>query len=159
MSLAHSHQRPLPVADERQAVQKWLADHDTSPLTGQRLEHKQLIPNVLVRRQLREFRETHPGVGPTPPLRRCAMRWRVACSRGAHGVARCLRDSSRLMWLTGALTYGLSAIRSVWRAGKRGVLWCVARWGGKPVKRTGAALAGAELRRLRERRGRASGRQ
>lgn len=37
---------------ERSAIQAWLADHDTSPLTGLPLEHKFLIPNHMLRRAL-----------------------------------------------------------------------------------------------------------
>merc|ERR1711998_224152 len=47
---------PVVTADghtyERAAIEAWLEQHDTSPLTNKHLEHRQLIPNLLVRSQL-----------------------------------------------------------------------------------------------------------
>ena len=44
---------PVVTADgmtyERTAIERWLIQHDTSPLTGTRLPHTQVIPNVLMR--------------------------------------------------------------------------------------------------------------
>lgn len=34
---------------ERDAMQKWLAEHGTSPVTGHTLEHSMLIPNMILR--------------------------------------------------------------------------------------------------------------
>ncbi len=34
---------------ERAAIETWLIDHDTSPLTGLQLPHKHLIPNFALR--------------------------------------------------------------------------------------------------------------
>ena len=42
---------------ERAQIEAWLRTHDTSPLTGQPLESKALVPNILVRGQVREFLE------------------------------------------------------------------------------------------------------
>jgi ankyrin repeat protein len=52
-------QDPVVTADghtyEREAIAKWLASHDTSPLTGKRLSSKQLIPNLRVKSMVLEF--------------------------------------------------------------------------------------------------------
>lgn len=45
---------------EREAITKWLATNDTSSLTGERLEHKQLAPNLTVRGMCRKLVEAHP---------------------------------------------------------------------------------------------------
>ena len=37
---------------ERKAIEEWLADHDTSPVTGDPLPHKTLIPNPALRNLL-----------------------------------------------------------------------------------------------------------
>ena len=42
---------------ERKAIEEWLAKHDTDPMTGTKLEHKMLAPNVLVRGMCRKFSE------------------------------------------------------------------------------------------------------
>ena len=34
---------------ERAAIERWLDGDTTSPLTGERLRHKELTPNILVR--------------------------------------------------------------------------------------------------------------
>jgi ankyrin repeat protein len=39
---------------EKEAIQKWLADHDTSPLTGAKLPSKHLIPNFALRSAIDE---------------------------------------------------------------------------------------------------------
>ena len=46
---------------ERKAISKWLKDHDTSPLTGQPLAHKELTANLVLRGMIREWR------GPAAP--------------------------------------------------------------------------------------------
>ena len=38
---------------ERVHIEAWLASHDTSPVTGERMEHRTLIPNYCVRSLLR----------------------------------------------------------------------------------------------------------
>ena len=47
------HGRPCLTVDghtyERSAIEEWLADHDTSPMTGLTLESKVLIPNNALR--------------------------------------------------------------------------------------------------------------
>ena len=44
---------PIIAADghtyERIAMQKWLLQHNVSPVTGVQLRHTRLIPNVLIR--------------------------------------------------------------------------------------------------------------
>ena len=47
---------------ERSAIETWLATNDTSPLTGKQLASPLLIPNVLVRGEIRELLEQHPGL-------------------------------------------------------------------------------------------------
>lgn len=44
---------------ERAAIEKWLANHNTSPLTGNQLSINTLTPNVLARGMIREFLEGH----------------------------------------------------------------------------------------------------
>ena len=39
---------------EKGAIQKWLLDHDTSPLTGAKLPSKHLIPNFALRSAIDE---------------------------------------------------------------------------------------------------------
>lgn len=34
---------------EREAIKAWLIGHDTSPVTGARLDHKDIIPNHALR--------------------------------------------------------------------------------------------------------------
>ena len=34
---------------ERMAIEIWLKGHDTSPMNGQQLAHKRLVPNVIVK--------------------------------------------------------------------------------------------------------------
>ena len=34
---------------ERSAMQKWLQEHQTSPVTGKALKHIRLVPNVVIR--------------------------------------------------------------------------------------------------------------
>lgn len=40
---------------ERHAIEYWLKDHDTSPLTGQTLLHKDLTANLVLRGMIREW--------------------------------------------------------------------------------------------------------
>lgn len=37
---------------ERMAMEAWLQQHDTSPVTGDKLMHKRLVPNVAARAAL-----------------------------------------------------------------------------------------------------------
>ena len=50
---------PVMAADghayERTAIERWLATKSTSPLTGGALEHSILVPNHMLRRQIREW--------------------------------------------------------------------------------------------------------
>ena len=59
---------PVVAADghtyNRADIEKWLKEHDTSPLNHEPLEHKILIPNMAIRRQINAWREEH-GL---PPL-------------------------------------------------------------------------------------------
>ncbi len=42
---------------EGKAIHCWLAEHDTSPLTGQKLTSKDLIPNVVIEKLVRNFHD------------------------------------------------------------------------------------------------------
>ena len=48
-------------ADERSAIERWLATKSTSPMTGEALDFTRLFPNHILRRMIREWREAHPG--------------------------------------------------------------------------------------------------
>ena len=52
---------PVVTADgqtyERKAIEQWLATHDTSPSTGEKLKHKALTPNVAFRGMCRKLAE------------------------------------------------------------------------------------------------------
>jgi hypothetical protein len=54
---------PVVAADghtyNRTAIERWLKQHDTSPLTNEPLESKALFPNMGVRRQINAWREEH----------------------------------------------------------------------------------------------------
>ncbi len=54
---------PVVAADghtyNRVDIEKWLKEHDTSPLTHETLEHKLLIPNMAIRRLINAWREEH----------------------------------------------------------------------------------------------------
>jgi len=60
---------PVVTADgqtyERHAITSWLASHSTSPLTGDRLEHTRLTPNVMARSLIREWVERN-GIEVSP---------------------------------------------------------------------------------------------
>jgi hypothetical protein len=42
---------------ERRAIEQWLQDHETSPLSGAALSSRMLIPIVMIRDLCREWRE------------------------------------------------------------------------------------------------------
>ena len=42
---------------EREAISKWLKDHNTSPKTGETLQSRALIPNHICRAMIRDFQE------------------------------------------------------------------------------------------------------
>ena len=44
---------------ERSGIERWLTDHDTSPLTGVKLPAMLLIPNHSLRNAIEEYRENH----------------------------------------------------------------------------------------------------
>ncbi len=48
---------------ERGAIEQWLHQHNTSPLTGKRLDHARLVPNFSLRKAIEEWRScvlSHP---------------------------------------------------------------------------------------------------
>jgi len=45
---------------ERAAIERWLETKNTSPLTGEPLESKRLVPNQMIRSMVREIVETQP---------------------------------------------------------------------------------------------------
>ena len=54
---------PVVAADghtyNRADIERWLKQHETSPLTNEPLEHKMLVPNKVIRRQINAWREEH----------------------------------------------------------------------------------------------------
>ena len=54
---------------ERESIEQWLASHDDSPTTNQPLEHKMLIPNHLVRKQVVSWCEQNDLPVPKVPKR------------------------------------------------------------------------------------------
>eukprot|EP00041_Stephanoeca_diplocostata_P026395 m.711859 g.711859 ORF g.711859 m.711859 type:complete len:646 (+) comp22955_c0_seq3:586-2523(+) len=63
---------PVSTADghsyERLAIERWLRDKDTSPITGEVLSHKNLTTNVTLRKAIEEWEESHFGL-----IRRCDL--------------------------------------------------------------------------------------
>ncbi|EOD13073.1 hypothetical protein EMIHUDRAFT_212771 [Emiliania huxleyi CCMP1516] len=57
---------PVMAADghayERSAIERWLATKSTSPLTGGALEHSILVPNHMLRRQIRDWEGARKAV-------------------------------------------------------------------------------------------------
>ncbi|MBS0359291.1 MAG: hypothetical protein JSS53_08490 [Proteobacteria bacterium] len=55
---------PVVAADgesyEREAIESWLANHNTSPNTNKELPHKNLTPNSNLKRAIRDFLEQYP---------------------------------------------------------------------------------------------------
>jgi hypothetical protein len=47
---------------ERAAIERWLSMHDTSPLTGKKLAHSNLTPNVMARGLCQRWRDENPVV-------------------------------------------------------------------------------------------------
>jgi hypothetical protein len=54
---------------ERESIEQWMTSHDASPTTGQPLEHKMLIPNHLVRKQVVSWCEQNGLPVPKVPKR------------------------------------------------------------------------------------------
>mgnify|MGYP002832847486 CR=1 FL=1 len=50
----------LGITYERVAIERWLQDHNTSPLTGERLGSDTLIPNVILRGLIHDLLERKP---------------------------------------------------------------------------------------------------
>lgn len=46
---------------EREAIERWLIDNDTSPTTGAVLPNKGLAPNIVIRQRIQTFLEAHPA--------------------------------------------------------------------------------------------------
>ena len=44
---------------ERGSIERWLAAHGTSPLTGRALPHKELTPNHRLRSVIQELQQSH----------------------------------------------------------------------------------------------------
>jgi hypothetical protein len=64
---------PVVAADgqtyNREDIQQWFKNHEVSPLTGEHLIDKNLVPNIAIRRQIIAWREKHglsPLVFPVP---------------------------------------------------------------------------------------------
>ena len=54
---------PVVAADghtyNREDIENWFKEHSTSPHTNEQLEHKMLIPNIAIRRQINAWCEQH----------------------------------------------------------------------------------------------------
>jgi hypothetical protein len=48
---------------ERASIAEWLQTHSTAPITGAELENKALIPNHLVRSQIKDYLQSQPRAG------------------------------------------------------------------------------------------------
>ena len=46
---------------ERAAIEEWLRSENSSPLTGARLEHKELVPAISLRQLIQEFKAATLG--------------------------------------------------------------------------------------------------
>lgn len=46
---------------DRETIETWLANHDTSPLHGQVLASKALVPNFALRHAIDEWRKYYPA--------------------------------------------------------------------------------------------------
>ncbi|KAA6398594.1 MAG: hypothetical protein EZS28_005879 [Streblomastix strix] len=44
---------------ERQLIEHWLKEHDTSPVTREKME-KQLMPDKVLRNRIKKYRKLHP---------------------------------------------------------------------------------------------------
>ena len=56
---------------ERAALEGWLAQHDTSPVTGKPLQHKRIVENVLIRNAIGRHKEQEMHSNPRQQLRHC----------------------------------------------------------------------------------------
>ena len=54
-------QEPVIAADghtyDRLAIEQWLQQHDTSPVTGSLLQHKRIVPNVIIKNVMAQQRQ------------------------------------------------------------------------------------------------------
>ena len=57
---------PVSTADghtfEREAIERWLQGHETSPMTGARLEHTKLAPAIALRQLIAAFAAENPSL-------------------------------------------------------------------------------------------------
>ena len=56
---------------ERKALQGWLTQNDTSPVTGLPLTHKRITENVLIRNAIGRHKEQGVHTSPQQRLRQC----------------------------------------------------------------------------------------
>jgi hypothetical protein len=47
---------------ERSAIEAWLSQHDTSPMTNMKLDSKKVKPNLMVRKAIQDFVKKHASV-------------------------------------------------------------------------------------------------
>ena len=43
--------------DDRLAMEQWLQQHDTSPVTGSVLQHKRIVPNFIIKNVMAQQRQ------------------------------------------------------------------------------------------------------
>ena len=53
---------------EKDAMQKWLQHHQTSPVTGARLPHVRLVPNIVIRSVIQQQLLYNPAANTSWPL-------------------------------------------------------------------------------------------
>ena len=54
---------------DRPNIERWYRQSQVSPITHQLVAHTSLTPNLLLKRQILEYQETHPSTPPQPPHR------------------------------------------------------------------------------------------
>jgi hypothetical protein len=72
---------------ERDAIEQWMAGHDVSPITNAPFDHKLLIPNVTVRKQIASWCEQNSVPLPSAPKRQA----RPAAGGGSAQAAQLLK--------------------------------------------------------------------
>jgi hypothetical protein len=76
----------------REEIQNWLKDHDTSPHTNEPFDHKILIPNIDMRKRIIAWREKH-GL-PIPSFGAAAKVQAPAASTGVAAAAQILKPAA-----------------------------------------------------------------
>ena len=91
---------------ERQQIERWLHDHDTSPLTGLPLAHKELLPNLLAGDLCHDLERDELEAAERDELEAAARAGRRSSAAGTHIV-----PEARAAPMATASTRGLVSIR------------------------------------------------